>query len=103
MLWRLGWNTGLVGIWILRGYCTRHFVFVSERVEGLDCKKGFIRGAEEGIEVCYPSVLTHWFFCLLCLYYTPAEREEAERILGDRWAECINGRLVLRKPEESNH
>ncbi len=76
---------------------------MSERVEGLDCKKGFIRGAEEGIEVCYPSVLTHWFFCLLCPYYTPAEGEEVERILGDRWAECINGRLVLRKPEESNH
>ena len=84
------------------GYCTRLFVFASERVEGLDCKKGFIRGAEEDIEVCYPSVLTHWLFCLLCPYYTPAEGEEAERILGDRWAECINGRLVLRGPEESN-
>jgi transposase-like protein len=84
------------------GYCTRHFVFASERVEGLDCKKGFIRGAEEDIEVCYPSVLTHWFFCMLCPYYTPAEGEEAERILGDRWVECINGRLVLVGPEESN-
>jgi predicted transcriptional regulator len=83
------------------GYCTRHFVFATERVEGLDCKKGFIRGAEEDIEVCYPSVLTHWFFCLLCPYYTPAEGEEAERILGDRWAECVDGRLVLRGPEES--
>jgi predicted transcriptional regulator len=84
------------------GYCRRHFVFASERVEGLDCRKGFIRGAEGDIEVCYPSVLTHWFFCLLCPYYTPAEGEEAERILGGRWAECINGRLVLRGPEESN-
>jgi predicted transcriptional regulator len=84
------------------GYCTRHFVFATERVEGLDCRKGFIRGAEEDIEVCYPSVLTHWFFCLTCPYYTPAEGEEVERILGDRWAECIDGRLVLRRSEESN-
>jgi transposase len=84
------------------GYCTRHFVFASERLEGIDCRKGVVRGAEGDIEVCYPSVLTHWLFCLLCPYYTPAEGEEAERILGDRWAECINGRLVLVGPEESN-
>ena len=84
------------------GYCTRHFVFTSERMEGLDCRKGFIRGAEEDIEVCYPSVLTHWFFCLLCPYYTPAEEDEVERILGDRWVECINGKLVLVGPEGSN-
>jgi predicted transcriptional regulator len=84
------------------GYCTRRFVFATERVEGLDCKKGFIRGVGEDIEVCYPSVLTHWFFCLLCPDYTPAEEDEVERILGDRWVECIKGRLVLRKPEESN-
>jgi transposase-like protein len=84
------------------GYCTRRFVFATERVEGLDCKKGFIRGVGEDIEVCYPNVLTHWFFCMLCPDYEPAEGEEAERILGGRWAECINGRLVLRKPEESN-
>jgi transposase-like protein len=81
------------------GYCTRHFVI--GRVEGLDCRKGVVRGVRD-VEVCYPSVLTHWFFCLLCPDYMPAEGEEAERILGDRWAECINGRLVLVGPEESN-
>jgi len=83
------------------GYCTGHFVFTSERLEGIDCRRGVIRGVGD-VEVCYPSVLTHWFLCLLCPYYTPAEGEEAERILGDRWAECVNGRLVLRGPEESN-
>jgi transposase-like protein len=82
------------------GYCTRHFIFASERVEGIDCRRGVVRGVVD-VEVCYPNVLTHWFFCLLCPYYTPAEEEEAERILGDRWVECINGRLVLVKPEES--
>ena len=81
------------------GYCTRHFVI--GRVEGIDCRKGVVRGVGD-VEVCYPSVLTHWFFCMLCPDYTPAEGEEAERILGDRWTECINGRLVLRGPEESN-
>jgi predicted transcriptional regulator len=80
------------------GYCTRHFVI--GRVEGIDCRKGVIRGAGD-VEVCYPSVLTHWLFCMLCPDYVPAEDEEVERILGDRWAECIDGRLVLRKPEES--
>jgi predicted transcriptional regulator len=63
------------------GYCTRHFV--TERVEGLDCKKGVVRGVVD-VEVCYPNVLAHWLFCMLCPYYTPAEGEEAERILGDR-------------------
>jgi predicted transcriptional regulator len=79
------------------GYCTKHFVI--ERVEGIDCRKGVIRGVVD-VEVCYPSILTHWLFCLLCPDYTPAEGEEVERILGDRWVECINGRLVFRKPEE---
>ena len=81
------------------GYCKRHFII--GRVEGIDCRRGVVRGVRD-VEVCYPSVLTHWFFCMLCPYYTPAEGEEAERILGDRWTECINGRLVLRGPEESN-
>ena len=80
------------------GYCTRHFVI--EGADGIDCRKGVIRGVVD-VEVCYPSVLTHWLFCLLCPDYTPAEGEEAERILGDRWVECINGRLVLVGPEES--
>jgi hypothetical protein len=71
-------------------------------LEALDYRKDIIRGVE-GVEVCYPSILTHWFFCLLCPYYTPAEGEEAERILGDRWVECINGRLVVVGPKESNH
>jgi len=79
------------------GYCTRHFVI--ERVEGIDCRRSVIRGVVD-VEVCYPSTLTHWLFCLLCPDYTPAEGEEVERILGDRWVECINGRLVFRKPEE---
>jgi transposase len=82
------------------GYCTRHFVI--GRVEGIDCRRGVIRGVRD-VEVCYPSVLTHWFFCMLCPDYTPAEGNEAKRILGDRWVECINGRLVLVGPEESNH
>ncbi len=81
------------------GYCTRHFVIGG--VEGVDCRRGVVRGVRD-VEVCYPSVLTHWFFCLLCPDYEPAEGEEAERILGDRWAECVDGRLVLRGLEESN-
>ena len=80
------------------GYCTKYFE--TERVEGLDCRKGVIRGVGD-VEVCYPNVLTHWLFCLLCPYYTPAEEDEVERILGDKWVECINGRLVLRKSEET--
>ncbi len=84
------------------GYCTKHFVFATERVEGLDCKKGFIRGAKGDIEVCYPSVLSHWFFCMLCPYYEQAEEEERDKILGDRWVECINGKLALIRPEEIN-
>jgi hypothetical protein len=73
-------------------------IFVIGRVEGLDCRKGVIGD----VEVCYPNVLTHWLLCLLCPDYTPAEGDEVERILGDRWVECINERLVLCKPEESN-
>jgi predicted transcriptional regulator len=63
------------------GYCTRRFVV--ERVEGIDCRKGVVRGVRD-VEVCYPSVLTHWFYCMLCPDYTPAEGEEAERILGEQ-------------------
>jgi len=74
------------------GYCTRHSI--RGRMEGLDCRKGVIRGVVD-VEVCYPSVLTYWLFCLLCPDYTPAEGE-------DRWAGCVNGKLVFRKPEESN-
>jgi predicted transcriptional regulator len=37
------------------GYCTRHFVI--GRAEGIDCRKGVIRGAGD-VEVRYPSVLT---------------------------------------------
>jgi hypothetical protein len=72
------------------GYCTRHFVFATESLKGIDCRRGVV-----DVEVCYPSVLTHWLLCLLCPDYTPAEGE-------DRWAECVNGKLVFRKPEESN-
>jgi predicted transcriptional regulator len=79
------------------GYCTRRPII--GRAEGINCRKGVIRGVEV-VEACYPNVLTHWFYCLLCPDYTPAEGEEVERILGDRWVECINGRLVFRKPEE---
>ena len=70
-------------------------------MEGINCRRGVIRGVVD-VEVCYPSVLTHWFFCMLCPDYTPAEEDDKEEILGDRWVECINGRLVLRGPEESN-
>jgi predicted transcriptional regulator len=38
------------------GYCTRHFVI--GRVEGIDSRKGVVRGVVD-VEVCYPSVLTH--------------------------------------------
>jgi hypothetical protein len=38
------------------GYCTRHFVFASERLEGIDCRKGVVRGVVD-VEVCYPSIL----------------------------------------------
>jgi hypothetical protein len=79
------------------GYCTLHCVF--DRIDGLDGRR-----VVEGGDECYqPNVLTHWFFCLTCPDYTPAEDDEVKRILRDRWVECINGRLVLRKPEESNH
>jgi hypothetical protein len=40
------------------GYCTRHFVFTSERLKSIDCRKGVVRGVRD-VEVCYPSVLTH--------------------------------------------
>jgi hypothetical protein len=78
------------------GYCTLHCVF--DRIDGLDGRR-----VVEGGDECYqPNVLTHWLFCMLCPDYTPAEDDEMRRILGDRQVECINGRLVLRKPEESN-
>jgi hypothetical protein len=39
---------------------------------------------------------------MLCPGYTPAEEDEKDEILGDRWVERINGKLVLVKPEEIN-
>ena len=80
------------------GYCTLHCVF--DRIEGLDGRR-----VVEGGDECYqPNVLTHWLFCLICPDYEPADEDEVKRILGDRLGqvECVNGRLVLRKPEESN-
>jgi transposase-like protein len=80
------------------GYCTLHCVF--DRIDGLDGRR-----VVEGGDECYqPNVLTHWLFCLICPDYTPAEDGEVKRILGDRQGqvECINGRLVLRGPKESN-
>jgi transcriptional regulator with XRE-family HTH domain len=78
------------------GYCTLYCAF--ERIDGLDGR--WVEGDE-----CYqPNVLTHWLFCLLCPDYEPADEDEAKRILGDRLGqvECVNGRLVLSGPEESN-
>ena len=40
------------------GYCTRHFVFATESLKSIDCRRGVIRGVVD-VEVCYPSVLTH--------------------------------------------
>jgi hypothetical protein len=77
------------------GYCTLHCVF--DRIDGLDGRR-----VVEGGDVCYqPNVLAHWLFCLLCPDYEPAEDGEVRRILGGRLVECTNGRLTLRKPEES--
>jgi hypothetical protein len=77
------------------GYCTLHCVF--DRIDGLDSR----RVVEGGNECYQPNVLIQRLFCLICPDYTPTEDDEMRRILGDRQVECINGRLILRKPEES--
>jgi transposase-like protein len=76
------------------GYCTLYCAF--DRIDGLDGRR-----VVEGVDECWqPNVLTHWLFCMTCSDYTPAEEDEIKSILGDRWVECIGGRLVLRKPEK---
>jgi transposase-like protein len=79
------------------GYCTRQFVFASERLEGIDCRKGVVRGVVD-VEVCYPGSSA--------CYARTTHQQRVKRLRGswgDRWVECVNGRLVFRKPEESNH
>jgi hypothetical protein len=76
------------------GYCTLYCAF--DRIDGLDGRR-----VVEGVEECWqPNVLTHWLFCMICPDHTPAEGEEAERILRGREVVCTGRRLVLRKPEE---
>jgi hypothetical protein len=76
------------------GYRTLYCAF--DRIDGLNGR----RVVEGGGECWQPNVLTHWLFCMICPDHTPAEGEEAERILRGREVVCTGGRLVLRKPEE---
>jgi hypothetical protein len=93
-------NMGLCAYMDSEGYCNR-WCFYNVRVSGLNARR---YSEEFGGEVweCYePNVLTHWMLCLVCPAYTPADDDRRREILGDRYVECVNGKLVFRRIERA--
>ena len=93
-------NMGLCAYMDSEGYCNR-WCFYNVRVSGLNARR---YSKEFGGEVweCYePNVLTHWMLCLVCPAYTPADDDRRREILGDRYVECVNGKLVFRRIERA--
>jgi predicted transcriptional regulator len=93
-------NMGLCAYMDSEGYCSR-WCFYDLRASGLNARR---YSEEFGGEVweCYePNVLTHWMLCLVCPAYTPADDDRRREILGDRYVECVNGKLVFRRIERA--
>jgi DNA-binding transcriptional MerR regulator len=93
-------NMGLCAYMDSEGYCSR-WCFHDLRASGLNARR---YSEEFGGEVweCYePNVLTHWTLCLVCPAYTPADDDRRREILGDRYVECVNGKLVFRRIERA--
>ncbi len=89
-------NMGLCAYMDGEGYCSR-WCFHDLRASGLNARR---YSEEFGGEVweCYePNVLTHWTLCLVCPACTPADDDRRREILGDRYVECVNGKLVFRR------
>jgi hypothetical protein len=86
------------------GYCNR-WCFYNLRVGGLNAGRYVDELEDEGSEedeVCYEhNVLAHWALCLVCPAYTPADDDRRREILGDRYVECVNGKLVFHKIERA--
>jgi hypothetical protein len=84
------------------GYCTLWCFPDMRVVSGLNVRKHTEKYKDEVWECYEPNVLTHFTLCLICPDYEEADGNREKEILGDRFIKCENGRLVFRKPEESN-
>jgi hypothetical protein len=99
-------NMGVCAYMDGEGYCNR-WCFHDLRVGGLNARRYVEELEDEGngegeVWECYePNVLTHWALCLTCPAYTPADDDRRREILGDRYVECVNGKLVFRKIERA--
>lgn len=82
------------------GYCSR-WCFYDVSASGLNARRHAEEFEGEVLECYQPNVLTHWLLCLLCSAYTPADDDRRWKLLGDGYFECVNGKLVLLKPERA--
>jgi predicted transcriptional regulator len=93
-------NMSLCAYMDSEGYCSR-WCFHDLRASGLNARR-YVEELEGEVWECYePNVLTHWALCLTCPAYTPADDDRRREILGDRYVECVNGKLVFRKIERA--
>jgi hypothetical protein len=93
-------NMGLCTYMDSEGYCNR-WCFHDLRASGLNARR-YVEELEDEVWECYePNVLTHWMLCLVCPAYTPADDDRRREILGDRYVECVNGKLVFRRIERA--
>jgi predicted transcriptional regulator len=93
-------NMGVCAYMDSEGYCNR-WCFYNVRVGGLNARRHSEEDEGEVWECYEPNVLTHWALCLVCPAYTPADDDRRREILGDRYVECVNGKLVFRKIERA--
>jgi predicted transcriptional regulator len=93
-------NMGVCAYMDSEGYCNR-WCFHDLRASGLNARR-YVEELEGEVWECYePNVLTHWTLCLVCPAYTPADDDRRREILGDRYVECVNGKLVFRRIERA--
>jgi transposase len=94
-------NMGVCANMDSEGYCNRWCFYDMRVVSGLNARRHSEEYEGEVLECYEPNVMTHWALCLVCPAYTPADDDRRREILGDRYVDCVNGKLVFRRIERA--